>query len=358
MIKKKLILVSRNSHSNSLFDVEKSAANISRSLYNRLIEPLKYLTENSNEYELLILNKEDTKKEAKHNDLVFFCKHYSDEYLELCNYLNKKSIKYFYDIDDLIYINTNNSNIGSKKINLKTFNQILSNAAKVICSNIFIKEKLNQDFDYLNIGVIPTCINTKKYFPQNVNKTNRLIHLTNGDKLKRVKNREQFLKALNNFLIKENFLLECISDDKTLPSVIKNIDYLGIMKWDDHKKFLSKTRALFAIVPLGTKEENSLDYEFSLGKTPIKYLEYASFGIPGIYSKHPIYNEIIKDEFNGLLVDNNLESWENALNKLSNNGELREGIIRNARIDVEKNFDISLMASLWKETINDNKLYS
>ena len=358
MNKKKLILVSRNSHSNSSLNFEKNTSNISRSLYNRLIEPLKYLTEEyNNEYELLVLDKEDTKKAANKNDLVFLCKHYSEEYIELCNYLKKESINYFYDIDDLIYINTKNSNIGSKDINLDSFYKILSNATKVICSNIYIKEKLNRDFDYLNIGIIPTCINTKKYLPQFIKKTNRSIHLTNGDKLKIVKNRDLFLKALNNFLDKKKYQLECISDDKTLPYAINNIDYLGIMKWDDHKKFLSQTKAEFAIIPLGTKEENSIDYDFSLGKTPIKYLEYASFGIPGIYSKHPIYDEIIQDEFNGLLVDNNLESWGNALNKLSSNLELREKIIRNARNDVEKNFDISLMASLWRETINDQKLY-
>ena len=358
MIKKKLILVSRNSFSNSDINLEKNISNISRSLYNRLIEPLRYLTEESkDQYELLILNKEETKQSAAINDLVFFCKHYGEDYIELINYLKKKSIKYFYDIDDLIYINTKNSTIGNKNINLNSFNHILSNASKVICSNKYIQDRLNNDFDGLKIGIIPTCINTKKYFPNLIKKNNQLIHLTNGDKLKIIKNRCEFLKALNNFLDTNDYLLECISDDKSLSTDIKNIDYLGIMKWDDHKKFLSKTKAKFAIVPLGTKEEDSFDYEFSLGKTPIKYLEYASFGIPGIYSKHPIYSEIIRDGYNGLLVENNLESWEMALNRLSKNNELREEIAKNARNDVEKNFNISLMASLWKETISSQKLY-
>ena len=90
MIKKKLILVSRNSFSNSDINVEKNISNISRSLYNRLIEPLRYLTEESkDQYELLILNKEETKQSAAINDLVFFCKHYSEDYIELINYLKK-----------------------------------------------------------------------------------------------------------------------------------------------------------------------------------------------------------------------------------------------------------------------------
>ena len=72
MNKKNLILVSRNSHSNSSLNFEKNTSNISRSLYNRLIEPLKYLTEEyNNEYELIVLDKEDTKKAANKNDLVF-----------------------------------------------------------------------------------------------------------------------------------------------------------------------------------------------------------------------------------------------------------------------------------------------
>lgn len=353
--KKKLILVSRDSHSNSAGNIKKNSSSFSRSLYNRLIEPIKYLAdENNNNYELLILNEEDIFKTAQKNDLIFFCKHYGEDCFNLCNYLNEKSIKYFYDIDDLIYINTKNSNIGNKNIDFNSFNHILSNAAKVICSNDFIKNKLVQDFEDINIGIIPTCINTKKYLPRFNNKLNKIIHFTNGDKLKIVKNSDFFLKALNNFLDFKKYRLECISDDKSLSLKIKNIDFLGIMKWDDHKNFLSQTKAKFAIVPLGTEEENLRDYEFSLGKTPIKYLEYASFGIPGIYSRHPIYKNIIKNEFNGLLVENNLESWSNALNKLSENNELREKIIKNARLDVEKNFDISFMASLWREIINNS----
>ena len=63
----------------------------------------------------------------------------------------------------------------------------------------------------------------------------------------------------------------------------------------------------FAIVPLGADEEHEVDYHFSLAKTPIKYLEYASFGIPGLYSNHPIYKQIISNGVNGILVNNNFE---------------------------------------------------
>ena len=68
-------------------------------------------------------------------------------------YFKKESINYFYDIDDLIYINTKNSNIGNKDINLDSFYKILSNATKVICSNIYIKEKLvTKHIDYWDSG--------------------------------------------------------------------------------------------------------------------------------------------------------------------------------------------------------------
>ncbi|MBO4919668.1 MAG: hypothetical protein J5365_05875, partial [Erysipelotrichaceae bacterium] len=59
-----------------------------------------------------------------------------------------------------------------------------------------------------------------------------------------------------------------------------------------------------------------------------KYVEYASFGIAGIYSDLQPYVYGIKDRKNGLLVRNTTEDWYQAICLLIENGRLREKISR------------------------------
>lgn len=68
------------------------------------------------------------------------------------------------------------------------------------------------------------------------------------------------------------------------------------------------------------------DSEFHRCKYFNKFVEYASFGIVGIYSNLEPYIYGIKDRVNGLLVDNTTESWFNAICELIENERLRQNI--------------------------------
>ncbi|MBQ2658430.1 MAG: hypothetical protein IJF87_07690 [Erysipelotrichaceae bacterium] len=57
-----------------------------------------------------------------------------------------------------------------------------------------------------------------------------------------------------------------------------------------------------------------------------KYVEYASFGIAGIYSDLKPYVYGIRNEENGLLVENSTEAWYSALSRLIEDDDLREKI--------------------------------
>lgn len=68
------------------------------------------------------------------------------------------------------------------------------------------------------------------------------------------------------------------------------------------------------------------DSEFHKCKYFNKYVEYASFGIAGIYSDVIPYRHGIRNEDNGLLVSNNEEDWFNAICRLIEDETLRERI--------------------------------
>lgn len=83
----------------------------------------------------------------------------------------------------------------------------------------------------------------------------------------------------------------------------------------------------FAIAPLK-------DSHFNRFKSDIKWLDYSMLGVAGIYSKVPAYESTIKNSINGLLVDNRMEDWVDALQKLSEDANLRGSIVTNSRREI------------------------
>lgn len=68
------------------------------------------------------------------------------------------------------------------------------------------------------------------------------------------------------------------------------------------------------------------DTEFHKCKYFNKYVEYASFGIAGVYSNLEPYVYGIKNEVNGLLVNNTTKEWVEALSRLIEDAKLRKSI--------------------------------
>lgn len=70
---------------------------------------------------------------------------------------------------------------------------------------------------------------------------------------------------------------------------------------------------------------------FEATKSDIKYLDYAAFGIPGLYSAHPAYAGV-KDGETGLVAGS--AGWAQALSALAEDGALRNRIAAAARADL------------------------
>lgn len=87
--------------------------------------------------------------------------------------------------------------------------------------------------------------------------------------------------------------------------------YTGQVNWD------------VAISPLQSTPFNDC-------KSDIKFLDYASIGAAGIFSQSPAYSESVRHQHNGWIVENNPASWEEALETLLRQPELRLKIARNA----------------------------
>lgn len=100
----------------------------------------------------------------------------------------------------------------------------------------------------------------------------------------------------------------------------------------------------FAITPLGGNEDED-SYLFHACKNPVKYLDYAGLGIPGIYSRVPVYESCIETERTGILVQNSFASWLSAMERLACNKTLRQTLRTNGFDDVKNNYHIRYSAT-------------
>ena len=106
------------------------------------------------------------------------------------------------------------------------------------------------------------------------------------------------------------------------------VDKLGLKHlpyqdgYDAYTAFMSKCNWDIGLAPMPKSDFHRCKY-FN------KYVEYASFGIVGIYSNLEPYIYGIKDGFNGLLVENTTEAWVNAISELVEDKKLRKEISDN-----------------------------
>jgi processive 1,2-diacylglycerol beta-glucosyltransferase len=89
-----------------------------------------------------------------------------------------------------------------------------------------------------------------------------------------------------------------------------------------------------------------VDNLFNTCKSAIKYLEYASLGVPGVFSRIDPYTSVIRHGENGLLASTP-EEWEDNLVRLIENPELRYTLAVNAQADIRSNWLLSQNAQHW-----------
>ena len=116
-------------------------------------------------------------------------------------------------------------------------------------------------------------------------------------------------------------------------------EYPQFLAW-----FSSQVRWDIAIAPLR-------DTSFNRCKSDIKFLDYSILGAAGIYSCIPAYEETVRHQETGWLVDNNINSWIEALETLLTNEQLRKQIATNANRYLHHERILAHCAFWWIEAI-------
>lgn len=100
-------------------------------------------------------------------------------------------------------------------------------------------------------------------------------------------------------------------------------EYLPGMPLLEYRKYMKDQHFDIGVAPL-------FNNEFTKCKYFNKFLEYTTKGVLGIYSKTEPYTYVIEEGINGLLAEDNPESWYNALSKAIKDSQFRHNCVNNA----------------------------
>lgn len=324
----------------------------------RITEALEFLRYKQYIDFISISESDEVSKDAiKWADVVILNKHNSYKSLDLVRYANEINKKIIYDIDDWIFKYPRYSG-GFSEANFEEkqfiISEILSLSDVVTVANEELKKRLSGSIK--NLELVPNGMWVEKYVPNLIppdscDNENIRVAFTNADFIKLNSAKGDIMSSLQLFFLANptvsmDFYGDMFPEMYSLPF----ISYTSRLAYDVYLPALINGRYCFSIVPLGGKEDHD-SYEFNACKNPFKYLNYGVSGIPGIYSDAAIYEGCITNGINGLLVENNFESWSNSMIELLNNKELRDFIRINAFYDVYEKHHIKKSAMKFYELL-------
>ena len=100
-------------------------------------------------------------------------------------------------------------------------------------------------------------------------------------------------------------------------------EYIHGMPLLKYRKFMKERHFDIGVAPLHNDE-------FSKCKYFNKFLEYTTHGMVGVYSNAEPYTYVVKNGVNGMLADDDPDSWYQALSALIKEKSLRQKCVRNA----------------------------
>jgi len=301
------------------------------------------------------------------NDKTYDCIIVQRDILEMqfAKFLVRKcrelDIKLIYELDDdLLGIDETHHEYETYSSKAHIIKYLVENADIVTVSTTNLKEKLD---DMADVRLISNALDerlwcTKNHHPMNEDNVIKIGYMgsfTHGKDLDIIKNVIKNLKikfAENDI----NLIFEIIggiNKDETdnwfhqiqIPPT--NYNYPLFVEW-----LKNTINWDMAIAPL-------IDAPINQSKSEIKYLEYTGLGLSAVYSDMGPYHETIRNGYNGLLVKNNdINEWEDQINKLIRDKKLCNEIKCNARKNIGKEYLIKYRTGIWygiiKELVEKN----
>jgi len=271
---------------------------------------------------------------------------HKDFYNNLISWAKNRKIPTIYDIDDLLFeIPSTHSEWNYYRDVREPILRALIEADAVIASTLKLADYIRlfnpntwvlQNYLDDNIWTLKSGLQLKKKGPLILGYMGGITqtHIPDIEMITPV-----LLRLLNKY--KNKLLLRfwgvCPPELNNLP----NVDY-RTEKFPDYLEFVryfSNQEADIFVSPL-------VNTHFNKFKSHIKFLEYSSLGVPGVYSRIEPYENLIIDGKNGFLASTE-DDWERCLTHLIENKKLRSEIGKAAYLTVTNNYLLSHNADKW-----------
>lgn len=211
---------------------------------------------------------------------------------------------------------------------------MLEDVPFVTTTNEYLAQKLvdhRKNKDPRSVLVIPNMISTEEYdHPEYDNGDKVVIGWVGGSSHYKDLHETGMLEALANVMHRhKNVEFHCMGMpiDKYLPKArVKELEGARGLVWLDKWKDLKFD---IGLAPLTGRE-------FDQSKSDIKWQEYSLMGAAFVGTNTGPYRRSVKNNFTGLLVENTVESWEQAIEKLIADKGYRKSIATAARSTVEE----------------------
>lgn len=331
----------------------------------RIINVLKYF---SDKYDIKYLYDITTITDILNYDLVIFQRCKSNQSILLLFALISHNIDTIYDIDDNLLLLPDESACKFTDIETNNIIQFLKFSKIITCSTENLKNFF-KEFNK-NIFIIPNRVlpdENQSLLHKSRDDINILI--SNTDYFKLNAGKQFFSQAVENIIVKYRnvkfiFFGAIIPEIEQLQAAYKSsiIIYPLSLYYDEYRNFIKELFVDFALVPLE-------DTEFHKYKSNIKFLDYASLGVPGIYSNIAPYKGCIDNNKTGMLVNNTYSEWVSVIELLIQNFSLRVAMGDNAYKELNVHYHIKDSTHDWDEALkslnniqysenNVNEIYS
>ncbi|MBR5754253.1 MAG: glycosyltransferase [Erysipelotrichaceae bacterium] len=228
----------------------------------------------------------------------------------------------------------------STKHNIRT---IMSNCDTFLTPSKVLLEKYGEDFKYKYNIAEPSLNRIRK------KEKNDKIKIGFAGSIDRAQDLNDILKdAMKQIIEKYGSRIEV----EIMGAKPDFVDELGITHlpyqdgYDAYTAYMAKCNWDIGLAPMPISEFHRCKY-FN------KYVEYASFGIAGIYTDCEPYIYGIRDRENGLLVNNTTEEWVDAISELIENDKLRKKISDECLREANEVYPLDILSEDYLEKITD-----
>ncbi|AEI78155.1 hypothetical protein CNE_1c28420 [Cupriavidus necator N-1] len=285
-------------------------------------------------------------------DAVLFNKHTSTRAVDLMKMANDLGLKTIYDMDDWIIDLPMYSVTDLSDDLLANIMWMVRHASVATVSNRVLQERLRRIRP--SVVIIPNGFDHQSSACADgewLEASPPRILFSNTDGIKLVHFKKGFLQVIADFMERHpEAELDFWGDRFPEMSRIPRLRARGFLDNTGYKHAIRDAGYLFAIVPLGGREDPDALF-FNSCKSCIKYIDYGSLGIPGIYSRTPVYEDAITHRQTAMLVENNVGEWSEAMEELYRDETLRNALRQNAHEDTRARFGLERPARTFMELL-------